>query len=941
MLECPSCQQALPLAARFCTRCGLRLLAKTTSDSDTVIVSDSLVYSVTSQPGESLVDNNVTQEKVVQQTPSTNDECEPEENFLFVSVGVSETFVSSDEPYALEKRRLAEQCSGIALSMTSLLPFVYEDHRAENQALFASTLADSLTLESPVWGRVAFVLGAYGNYMYRYPLSPEQKRQVWCALLWAVFYERCYRRKYLAQRCQQLFHFFQGCAEDSTFQGEALHDLAKLSCYLEAPSLKKLYETLQQLPSPPADLLQRIDAALATAQEARQQQQRPGSQPEPAQRVVEAEKKAHPEPSAQHAQTHLPVSFTRGDAAHSSNEISPAARSLLGFLSEEQMREFFASLRTARLEAVNQLLVSVRQQLFTALLQAWVLPVEEVYQAPRRPIRLGKKHADRFAEARQLLASSRSSDQQVALRLFEQGARETTHPDYSLLAREWQLYARAIVQGSPRVIDDWESDLQRDEASWEEIWNLASFYRQTGYLAESLRVLQPAIDALRAPLEHLQLGLVCALELMQDPARSTPAVLQATQTFLLAHLEQWPHPLSCLLWLLLAYETHGPLHPRQQAQRLSMFQELIEHPLTLPDPQKELPETRVNALEKVLIEKIRCEEAWFFWINDYAERHPRKYQAWSRLAETSEHLGRLKTAEMAWQHLVEIQYQHDYAHYQEGAPPPRAEYLRRNLEKLFEFYQRHNLHKESAEAFNSCYPSLSHLWETFDPANRKLIALTRQHQEARQQHEAPVLSPRRSRDLTKTVTVPLEPFYSEQRVGIFIDYENIARFIPREMDAEEVGNALSNYAAQFGEVVCQWASASPQNLSHLADVRGGLELAGFKVRFPRRELQFSPSKKNLADFALLECLSDAQSNEKPDIYLIVSGDRDYYERVRSLLDAGRIVRVIAAADSQHLSIKYRELEQQRVRERQAAGHALSDFFIDNLEEILCPLLSLN
>lgn len=185
--------------------------------------------------------------------------------------------------------------------------------------------------------------------------------------------------------------------------------------------------------------------------------------------------------------------------------------------------------------------------------------------------------------------------------------------------------------------------------------------------------------------------------------------------------------------------------------------------------------------------------------------------------------------------------------------------------------------------------------------------------------------------------MPLEPFKPGLRVGIFVDYENIARFIPPGIDVEEVGKALANYAAHFGEVVCQWASASPQNLSNLADVRLGLEAAHFKVRFPRRELQFSPSKKNLADFALLECLSEARATDRPDIYLIVSGDRDYYERICSLLDAGHTVRILASTDSQHLSSRYRELQ----RARQAIGHEESDFFIDDLEEILYPLVSLN
>jgi hypothetical protein len=857
------------------------------------------------------------------------------------------------------RRELAERCTQITAAMDSLLPFVYEDHRAENQALFASTLARQLPLEDAIWGRVAFVLGAYGNYMYRYTLNVEQKRQVWQAVLWAVYYERCYRRKYLAQRCQQLLHFFQGCAEDQTFLALALRDLEALCPYLETSSLKKLQEALFALPDPPAALLQRVSEQMVVA-EARKQERQVNLQTQVVQKnkktaagKVDAGQKRSGKtagkaasPVAERGKHGLSASNesqsprTPAPLKPPASEIAPAIRNLLSFFSDEQCEDFFASLRTARLETINSLLQDVREPLLAALRQELLTAGALEYQAPRRPIRLGKKFADRFAEARRLLTSSRPGDQQAGLRLFEQGARETTHPDYIQLAREWMLYARAIAQGSPRVADSWERNFQHSETSWEERWNLALFYHQTAYPAEALRVLRPGLDALSAPVMHLRLALVCALDLLPESESAD----SSAQTFLLAHLERWPHPLSCLAWLAVAYKMHGPLHPRQQAQRLSTFQELLEHPLLLPDPQKDLSETRVDALAEALVEKARCDEAWFLWIHDYAERHARKYQAWTRLAETSERLGRLEMAEMALQHVVEIQYHNDYSHYQEGEPLPRARYLRENLEKLFEFYQRHHMVVQGAEAFESCYASLNHLWEAHDPANHHLIALTRQYLEKRQRTEKEAEQARHEvnlHELSKTVTVPLEHFKPGLRVGIFVDYENIARFIPRETDVEAVGRALVSYAAQFGEIVCQWASASPQNISNLADVRLGLEAAQFQVRFPRRELQFSPSKKNLADFALLECLSEARVSDRPDVYLIVSGDRDYYERICSLLETGHTVRILAAADSQHLSSRYRELEQQRVRERQAAGHETSDFFIDNLEEILYPLVSLN
>lgn len=960
MLECPSCRQALPPNAHFCAHCGERLPAMTRVATVTDAANaEQPALDPLARPSLDDISAGDTLMRVLpagffRRASSPLPMCEGEPAECFPSSAPIHTPGEIVEDYTHIKRDLAAQSTVITAAMEALLPFVYEDHRAENQALFVSTLERKRSLEDPIWGRVAFVLGAYGNYLYRYPLSFEQKRQVWEALLWAVYYERCYRRKYVAQRCQQLLHFFQGCLEDSTFLASALSDLHTLCGYLETNSLKRVQEMLLKLPDPPADLLQFIAEQMVASDARKQARQIALQEAQLAQKKKKSVSARKTGPASA-----LPISRQRRGASTvpareqrvsptgatveasgpSTDEITPAARQLLNFFTEEQCQAFFADVRAAHLDAASQLLQSVRQPLLTSLKQTLLAAGPLEYLEPRRPIRLGKKHADRFAQAHSLLSSARPVDRQTALHLFEQGARETTHPDYARLAHEWMLYARAVVHGSTRVVDDWEYQVQRDLASWEERWNLALFYQQTSYPAEALRVLKPGLDELRAPIAHARLALACALDLLllsvEDGATA--------QAFLLTHLERWPHPLCCLAWLVLAYETHGPLHPRQQSQRLSTFQELLEHPITLLDPRKDLSETRVATLEEALVEKARCDEAWFLWINDYAGHYPRKYSAWTRLAETSERLGRLDVAVMALQHVVEIQYHNDYAYYQEGEPLPRAKYLRSNLEKLFEFYQRHALYEQAAEAFQSCYPSLSHLWETYDPANRKLIALTRTYLEQRQRAEEKADGERQEmalHEISRTATVPLEHFKPGLRVGIFVDYENIARFIPREMEAEEVGKALASYAAQFGEVVCQWASASPQNLSNLADVRLGLEAAHFKVRFPRRELQFSPSKKNLADFALLECLSEARVSERPDVYLIVSGDRDYYERICSLLDAGLTVRILAA-NNQHLSSRYRDLEQQRIRQRQAAGYEESNFFIDDLEAILYPLVSLN
>src|SRR5579885_283320 len=426
MLECPSCQQALPPHARFCSSCGVRLAVTATSPHPPD--DDEGEQSARDRPAQNMLDDISARDTVIQALPAgffqragQADHAEEKQE----SLSTDEQEPRPDEPYTHIKRELAAQCTEITASMDSLLPFVYENHRAENQALFASTLGEKLPLANEIWGRVAFVLGAYGNYMYRYPLDAGQKRQVWRALLWAVYYERCYRRKYLAQRCQQLLHFLQGCENDASFLADALDDLAALSPYLEMNSLKKVQETLRQLAAPPADLLGQIEKQLVVAEERKQEHQaalatqkrKKTAKREPAgaqngPNNVFARKQSESGKSL--AATSVDEATTQAPGA----ELTPGARALLGFFKDEQCAEFLACLRAARLERVNQLLRDARTPLLETLRAELRAISPRDYQAPRRPIRLGKKHADRFAEARRLLTSPRAHEQQIGLRLF-------------------------------------------------------------------------------------------------------------------------------------------------------------------------------------------------------------------------------------------------------------------------------------------------------------------------------------------------------------------------------------------------------------------------------------------------------------------------------------------------------------------------------------------
>src|SRR5258707_425656 len=88
------------------------------------------------------------------------------------------------DPHWHLKQELIAQRMEITAEMDELLPLVYDNHREENQTLFASILANSPPLEDEAWGHAAFVLGAYGNYMYRNQLSFAKKLEIWRAQLW-------------------------------------------------------------------------------------------------------------------------------------------------------------------------------------------------------------------------------------------------------------------------------------------------------------------------------------------------------------------------------------------------------------------------------------------------------------------------------------------------------------------------------------------------------------------------------------------------------------------------------------------------------------------------------------------------------------------------------------------------------------------------------------
>ena len=171
-----------------------------------------------------------------------------------------------------------------------------------------------------------------------------------------------------------------------------------------------------------------------------------------------------------------------------------------------------------------------------------------------------------------------------------------------------------------------------------------------------------------------------------------------------------------------------------------------------------------------------------------------------------------------------------------------------------------------------------------------------------------------------------------KRVGLFVDYENLRPMLPVEMQTQpkEVGDILARHASKYGDVVCRWLCAAPRNIPDSADMSEGFQRAGFVVQFPRgRTGQLFPTE-NLTDFVLVECITFEMMHSKPDIYVIVSGDGDYFEKIMRLLEQGNSVHLISSANN--MASRYRRLEQRSQQYQLPEDYG--GFFIDNLNEIL-------
>ncbi len=172
-----------------------------------------------------------------------------------------------------------------------------------------------------------------------------------------------------------------------------------------------------------------------------------------------------------------------------------------------------------------------------------------------------------------------------------------------------------------------------------------------------------------------------------------------------------------------------------------------------------------------------------------------------------------------------------------------------------------------------------------------------------------------------------------RRVGIFVDYENLILSLPKEMRnrSDMIAKTLQEHGHKYGEVVHSWLCYSPANLRNIYeyDMVSKFQQAGFKIEVPRGTTGNLRPGENQSDFVLLECITSAMIDSKLDVYVIVSGDHMYYDRIRRLLERGNAVCVIS--HPQMLSGRYSRLLDNIQKSYMPEDYG--EFSIDALDEV--------
>src|SRR5579884_1451220 len=173
------------------------------------------------------------------------------------------------------------------------------------------------------------------------------------------------------------------------------------------------------------------------------------------------------------------------------------------------------NMRNFRLDLMRPILRRSRAQLLSTLSEMLAaLPFLDELLPPRSAFYVrGNVQGESFSDLKKRLLGSGEESKRRALAQLEQMEGDALERDVAL-AREWVLFARAVVLGLDKALPEWRERYRVGTASAEEIWNLAIIAVRSGDKVLALEMLRPGVAARATSVAHLCLALKCSLDIL-------------------------------------------------------------------------------------------------------------------------------------------------------------------------------------------------------------------------------------------------------------------------------------------------------------------------------------------------------------------------------------------------------------------------------------------
>jgi hypothetical protein len=898
--SCSKCGKELPDEARFCRGCG------TPQDTTTSVDTSS--------------NESAQVESPLPDTPLDSDDVSVRQVPEVLVVSANEEIALSDAPIGdaqadLRKAELAAQGSAIAANLLKLAQFDNSQFRDANKDLLEriTSAASPPSIEDDVWEKVAKVAGAYGFFIGKSSLNDQQKGEMLEALAWAVRYELSFHADMAERRFRGLVSFLSARAGDTAFLTGAFDNLKPLFAEFDTTFREKCREVLSKFPTSPVIVRLRQMLDMREPPDMGTEMRQALSAVELLWWLLDSKKEEQNQKTMAEARQKRPTPALLQRVAvmgwiicrNALSRYTRNAATLNSGLSDEQLKAAMILAEFASRHSTGS---------YTADAKNYLLLLKGLQDA-----RSGSLDPAVFTQELKEIFNGRKPDEPAAP------------------GEEVPQNGGSEKKQEPGPLDDFLSEDQ-----------------QTGLL-ESMHGLH--LDQMRKILRNVRKPLLSALsKILSDPPIGE--ILPPRRSFIIwgnNGADLFPDARTRIM---------SPLEDNQRIA-LRLFEQAVrdatgKDAVAVAREWMLFAQARVYGLHRVISS----------WKEDYSKRIASWEETWNlavasvRIKDVVQALEVLKSGvkerDAPFSHLrfalkCSVDILLDAERYSKDTVTMVVAFLLDNLAKLplpISYLAWLLLADDAQEPID--YDKQLSIISGFQDILDRPIKIQRLENLA---EEVTVEGFERDFQSLLAIIQRLEDNYVlelqddkiaikskmlttflhtsqvvRKRVGLFVDYENLLPLLPPELQTKpkEVGDMLAQHVSQYGDIVCSWVCVAPRNISDPGGMSDGFQEAGFRVQFPQgRTGRLSPTE-NLTDFVLVECITFEMMHSKPDIYVIVSGDGDYYEKIMRLLEQRSSVHLVASA--KNMASRYRRLEQRSQQSELPEGYG--GFFIDNLEKVL-------